>query len=99
MQGRLLRADLILTYKIFHGLCSIKPEDLFQVAETSRTRGHRFKIVTPMSHIEIRKRFFAVRVVRWWNSLGSDTVEAESLGAFKSLLHRDLGEILYQYQH
>ena len=97
VKGRLLRADLILTYKIFHGLCAIQPSNLFVVAGSSRTRGHEYKVVVPLSSLECRRRSFAVRVVPWWNSLGGDTVSAESVGAFKSLLQRDLGEALYEF--
>ena len=97
VQGRLLRADLILTYKIFHGLTSLRPDSLFQVAVSSRTRGHNYKILTPLTHIEVRRRFFAVRVINWWNSLGHDTVNADSLNNFKVLLHRDLGAALFEF--
>lgn len=96
-QGRLLRADLILVYKIFHGLCAINPSELFKRPLDSRTRGHNYKLAVPLTHIEARRRFFSVRVVALWNSLQCDTVEADTLGRFKHLLHRDLGNILYQF--
>ena len=35
LQGRLLRADLILTYKIFHSMCAIAPGDVFNLATGS----------------------------------------------------------------
>ena len=97
LQGRFLRADLILVYKIFHGLCALKPENLFQAANNVHTRGHRFKIYAPLTNLEIRRRFFAVRVVAHWNALGQDTVEATSLESFKSLLHRDLADSLFEF--
>ena len=53
-RGRLLRADLILTYKIFHGLCAIHPGELFQVSQESWTRRHKYKIVVPSANLEIR---------------------------------------------
>ena len=97
LQGRLRRADLILTYKIFHNLCSLKPDSLFQLPVDHRTRGHKFKIHTPRTHIDARKRFFAVRVVRDWNDLKHDTVDAPSVNVFKQLLHRDMGEKLFEF--
>ena len=96
-QGRLLRADLILTYKIFHGLCAVLPGDLFQVVTDARTRGHRFKLRVPITSCDVRKRYFAVRVVPWWNHLGDDTVAADSLNSFKRLLSRNLGAELFNY--
>ena len=97
LQGRFRRADMILTYKIFNNLCSLKPNDLFQLAENSMTRGHCYKICKPRINLEPRKRSFAVRVVGDWNGLGCDTVEASSLNMFKTLLHRDLGAKLYEF--
>ena len=96
-QGRLLRADLILVFKMFHNLCSINPLEFFQLRQDSRTRGHRFKICVPVATIDARKRFFACRVVEWWNGLSADTVEAESIETFKRLLHRDLGDALFAF--
>ena len=97
VKGRLLRADLILTYMIFSDLCAVKPSDLFTVLSNSITRGHQFKVAVPRTSLDSRKRFFAVRVVPWWNSLAGDTVAADSVGSFKRLLQRDLGEVLYEY--
>ena len=95
-QGRLLRSDMILTWKIFNGKCAISPEQVF-IMDNSITRGHRFKIFLPRVNLEICRRFFPVRVVQTWNSLGDDTVSCDTLNGFKSLLHRDLGERLYEF--
>ena len=97
VQGRLLRADLIMTYKIFQGLCAVTPNELFNLAVDPRTRGHRFKVVVPAANVDARKRFYSVRVASWWNRLRDDTVGAPSLSCFKQRLHDDLGEVLYAY--
>ena len=97
VQGRLLRNDLVLTWKIFSGLCSISPMELFVLNRSTRTRGHPLKIFLPRCRLEARKRFFSVRVVHHWNALSEDTVCAESLEKFKQLLHRDLGPKLYEF--
>ena len=90
-QGRLLRADLILVWKIFNNKCAISPEQVF-VMDTSFTRGHNFKLYLPRTNLEVRKRFFSVRVIHSWNSLANDTVCSTSLNVFKCLLQRDLGQ-------
>ena len=97
MYGRMLRADLILVWKIFNGKCAIRPTDLFERSYSHITRGHAFKIQVDRSRLEIRKRSFACRVVPFWNNLASDTVIASSLNRFKSLLHRDLGDELFKF--
>ena len=71
--------------------------DMFHIPEDSRTRVHQFKVSVPLCSIDLRKRFFAVRVVPWWNSLACDTVSADSLDIFKRLLHRDLGDALFSF--
>ena len=97
MKGCLLRSDLIAVWKIFHNLSALQPQSLFVMETTHRTRGHSFKIHVPRSRLDLRKHFFSVRVIETWNRLSSETVEAETLGCFKSLLRRDLGQSLFDY--
>ena len=91
MQGRLIRADLILTWKILEGECAVEPTRLFLLDE-SRRRGHSRKLFLPRCAREVRRRFFPVRVVKLWNSLSETTVTSDSLAKFKQSLHRDLGQ-------
>ena len=98
LQGRLLRADLVLVWKIVHNLCGIKPETLFTFLPGTRTRGHPYKMYVQRAKYDVRRRFLSYRVVKTWNSLSVDTVCAERLDTFKRLLHRDLGEQLYEFR-
>ena len=97
VEGRMLRSDLILVYKTIHDLCAIKFDEIFSFSETDRTRGHPYKLFKPRSDIELRKRFFANRVINSWNSLSESTVMAESVDAFKAKLLVDLGPKLYEF--
>ena len=65
MQGRLLRADSILLWKICNNMCAIKPENIFEMANSNVTRGHQFKIFVPRARLEIRLRFFSVRIINY----------------------------------
>ena len=96
VKGRLLRADMILTWKIFAGKCAIRPSQVFVLASGER-RGHSKKLYPTRAHLEIRRRFFSLRVVQPWNSLAEDTVSSLTLSAFKRNLHRDLDQQLYDY--
>ena len=87
VKGRLLRADLIKYYKIFHDLSPISPVDLFILSPVSRTRGHRFKILKPHISVESRRRYFSVRCIDVWNSLPGELVECGSVLSFKTGLH------------
>ena len=44
--------------------------------------------------MDIRKNSFTMRVVRHWNRLIRDVVEAPSLEAFKTRLGKDLSNVI-----
>ena len=97
VKGRLLRADIIKCWKIFHGHSQVSPELLWDLGDDNRTRGHSYKIKTVRSQVDARTRFFTHRVVREWNSLPGWLVEEGSLEQFKKGLAATLGSRLYEY--
>ena len=96
IKGRLQRTDLIYCWKIFHGKCYIKPEQLF-ILSTNPTRGHCYKIFKPRIRTEIRRRSFSYRVISTWNSLPSDVVTSPTLTTFKTRLHRAIGQRFLEF--
>ena len=96
-EGRLLRADLILIWKIFNDKSSIKADQIFQLSPLAGLRGHPYKIFVPQSRLDLRQRFFSVRTISRWNSLAANTVCANTLENFKSRLKADLGDVLYTF--
>ena len=83
VDDRLLRADVIKWWKIFHSTHGICPEDIFVLNRSSITRDHRFKIVHECFPLEWRRRSFALRVASTWNSLPED-VAYETFWSFKT---------------
>ena len=88
LEDRRIRGDLIQVFKLIKGIDNVDYRTLFKLADCSRTRGHKFKIVKVRSRLEIRNNFFSVRVVNEWNKLPSLVVEAESVNCFKNRLDK-----------
>ena len=97
VSGRLLRADMIYCWKIFHGKCVISPTDLFSVPPHGGTRGHRFKVNHVRSQTDIRRQAFVPRCVCQWNNLPDRVVAEDSLNMFKALIAEAVGDKLYDY--
>ena len=97
VQGRLISADLIQYWKIFHGKCTITPEDIFHQPPRGGTRGHCFKLHAARAVSNVRQRSFSHRRVVIWNSLPEAVVAGSDLSSFKRLLAQALGNTLYDY--
>ena len=93
--GRLLWADIIKGWKIFHEIADVGLQDSFNLAFDRKTHGHSFKVVLPRCDLEMRKRFFNVRAIQNWYSLSIHTLMKSTLSSFKSVLDLELGDALY----
>jgi len=72
------RFDLIWCYKILFGLISIDSADLFEVRQTTVTRGHLYKLFKPQCTISARSSFFTQRIINVWNDLPVNTTNFSS---------------------
>ena len=78
IKDRLLRGDMIMTYKILTKKVDMDPNQLFELSEDVRTRGHHLKLNKRRSRTVQRSKFFSNRVVSPWNQLPEDVVSAGS---------------------
>ena len=84
LERRRLERDLILCYKLFHGICDI---DLPLNLGVSVTRGNNCKLVKTCCNTNAAKYFYTNRIVLAWNSLCDTAVTATSVNAFRKQLN------------
>jgi len=60
-----------------------------------RTRGNGFRLKKGRSSLDIRRKFFTMRVVRHWNRLSREVVYTPSLEVFKARLDGTLNNLVW----
>jgi len=94
MEKRRLRADLIAAFQYLKGAYRKDGEGLFTRMCSDRTRGNSSKLKEGRFRLDIRKKFFTLRVVRHWNRLPREAVDAPSLEVFKARLDGALNNLV-----
>ncbi|KFQ63997.1 hypothetical protein N334_14494, partial [Pelecanus crispus] len=94
LEKRRLRGDLIAALQYLKGAYRKDGENLFSKACCDRTRNNGFKLKKNKFRLGIRKKFFTMRVVKHWNRLPREVVEAPSLETFKVRLAGALSNLI-----
>ncbi|KAK4817106.1 hypothetical protein QYF61_027969 [Mycteria americana] len=81
LQKRRLQGDLIAAFQYLKVAYRKDGEGLFTRACSASTRGNGFKVKEGRFRLDIRKKFFTMGVVRHWNRLPREAVDAPSLGS------------------
>jgi len=90
LEKRRLRGDLIAACQYLKGAYKKAGEGFFTRVCSARTRG----INEGRFRLDIRKKFFTMRVVRHWNRLPREAVVAPSLEVFKARLDGALSNLV-----
>ena len=76
------------------GAYSQEKSQLFERVDNSRTRENGFKSKEGIFQLDVRGKFFTMRVVRCWNKLPREAVHASFLEVFKARLDGALGSLV-----
>jgi len=92
LEKRRLPGDLIATFQYLKGDYKKAEEGLFKRACSDRTRDNGFKLKE--GRFRKRNKLFSMRVVRHWNRLPREVVDAPSLEVFKARLNGALSNLV-----
>jgi len=86
LEKRRLRGDLRAAFQYLKEAYRKDGDNLFSKACCDRTRHNGFKLREGRFRLDIRKKFFTMRVMKHWNRFPREEVEAPSLEMFKARL-------------
>jgi len=91
---RKLWGHLIAAFQYLKGACKEDRNRLFSRICCDRTRGNGFKQKEGRFRLYKRKKFFTMRVMKHWNRLPREVVDAPSLEVFKAILDGALSNLI-----
>ena len=94
LEKRRLRGDLIAAFQYLKGAYRKDGDNLLSRDNSHRMRGNSFKLKQGRFRLDLRKKFFTMRVVKHWNGLPREVVEAPSLETFKTRSDRALSNLI-----
>ena len=83
LEHRRLIYDLTLCFNIDHGSFALAFSNFFSLLNNTNLRGHSLLLAVPLAKNNVRKNFFAIRVVPIWNSLPDSLVTSSTTSIFK----------------
>jgi len=94
LEKRRLLSNLIAAFQYLKGAYKQEGSKLFERVDNGRTKGNGFKLKEGRFRLDVRGKFFTMRVVRCWNRGPREVVDALSLEVFRARLDVALGSLV-----
>jgi len=94
LEKRRLWGDLRAAFQYLKGAYRKDGEGLFTRVCSDRTRGNVSKLKEGRFRLDIRKKLFTMRVVKHWNRLPREAVDAPTLEVFKARMDGALSNVV-----
>jgi len=94
LEKRRLQGDLTAAIQYLKGAYKKAAEGLFTSACSDRTSGNGFKRKEGRFRLDIRRKFFTLRVVRHWHRLPREAADAPILAASRARLDGALSNLV-----
>jgi len=94
LRTRRLQGDLIAAFLYLKGAYRKYGDNLFSKSCCDRTGSNGFKLREDRFKLDLRKKCFMERVVKHWNALPREVVEAPFLETFKTRLDGALSNMV-----
>jgi len=91
---RRLWRHLVAAFQYLKGAYKKDGDKLFSRACCNRTRGNDFKLKEGRVRPDVRNKFLMMRMVKCWNGLPREVIDAPSLETFKVRLDRALSNLV-----
>ncbi len=88
LKDRRIRGDLIETFKILNNIDHINQENFFELSTQPTTRNNGLKLKGQRFNTDLRKNYFNIRVIDFWNRLPASVVQANTIATFKARLDK-----------
>ena len=85
---RRLKYDLISVYKMKNNLIDLNFDEFFKMNHYKKTIGNVSKVVVPKSNKKIRRHYFTCSIIKHWNQLKSNDINARNINFTKKKVKR-----------
>ncbi len=92
LKDRRIRGDLVETYIILNYIDNVNVDIFFELTSQLTTRNNGLKLKGQRFNTDLRKNYFNVRVINFWNKLPATVVQANTMATFKARLDKYVRE-------